>query len=108
DLFYRFIDRIVADKQRRGCLLTNTAVEICPHDSDTANRITTNLQRMEKAFTSALERAKQKGELTSSDEVHTLASYLTCSLQGLLVIAKVNPSPSSLEEIVKIIVSVLD
>ena len=77
--FYSIIARAVADKDRKGCLLTNTVVELCPHDPDTASRIAAALKRLENALKKALLTAKEKGELSNKHDVTTLARYLTCS-----------------------------
>ena len=108
DHFKNLVDRIVADTERRGCFVTNTAVELCPHDADTAQRVTKNLQRIEQAFYKALLRAQEKGEISAEKNLPALARYLTSNLQGLRVISKVNSDPQAIEEIVQILLSVLD
>jgi TetR/AcrR family transcriptional repressor of nem operon len=108
DYFQSLVDRMVADKDRRGCFVTNTAVELCPHDPDTAKRIANNLQRIEQAFYRALSRAKEKGEIPPEKNLQALARYLTCNLQGLRVISKVNPDPQILQEIIEILLCVLE
>ncbi|MEB3283198.1 MAG: TetR/AcrR family transcriptional regulator [Lyngbya sp.] len=108
DYFQSLVDRMVADKERRGCFVTNTAVELCPHDPDTAQRVASNLKRIEQAFYTALSRAQEKGEISPENNLQALARYLTCNLQGLRVISKVNPDAQVLQEIVQIVLSVLD
>ncbi|MBE9170632.1 TetR/AcrR family transcriptional regulator [Pleurocapsales cyanobacterium LEGE 06147] len=106
--FEDLIEGAATDKTRRGCLLTNTAIELCPHDADTAKRIATNLERIENAFHHALQRAVAKGELKNIDDLKALARYLTCTLQGLRVICKVNPHREVLKDITQIALSILD
>ena len=89
-------------------MLTNTAVELCPHDPETATLIGRDLQRIENAFYKALVRAKEKGELPEKPNLRALARFLTCSLQGLRVTAKVNPDREVLREIAQVVLSVLD
>jgi TetR/AcrR family transcriptional repressor of nem operon len=108
DHFEDLIERAASDKTRRGCLLTNTAIELCPHDADTAKRIATNLERIENAFYHALQRAVAKGELKNTENLHALARYLTCTLQGLRVICKVNPNREILQDITQIALSILN
>ncbi len=108
EYFKSLVDRILEDTECRGCLVTNTAVELCPHDPETAQRVVNNLQRIEQAFYTALSRAKEKGEISSQKNVQALAHYLTCNLQGLRVISKVNPDRQRLQEIVQILLCVLD
>ena len=108
DHFHNLVDRAVADSDRRGCLLTNTAVELCPHDADTAERITANLQRIQSAFKKALTRASEKGELSQKHDLSALASYFTCTLQGLRVFSKVNPDRELLQQVAEVALSVLE
>lgn len=106
--FYDLVDLVITDRERRGCLMTNTAIELCPHDEAAATRIARNFQRLEKAFTTALTRAKDKGELSSKHDLKALASYLCCTLQGLRVLSKVNPDRQLLKQITEVAISVLE
>ena len=106
DHFYDLIERAVTDSQRRGCLMTNSAVELSPHDPDTASRIAANLQRIESAFKKALVRAKEQGEISSKHDINALASFLTCNLQGLRVISKIKPDREFLRDIAGVTLSV--
>lgn len=108
DHFYNIIEGTVDDKTRRGCFLINTAVELCPHDTEAQQRIATNLKRIEDAFYQALVRASQKGELSHDKDLKALARYLTCTIQGLRVFSKVNCNPDALKDIVQVALSVLD
>jgi TetR/AcrR family transcriptional regulator, transcriptional repressor for nem operon len=108
ECFYDLIACAIADKERKGCMLGNTAVEVCPHDPETANQIAANLKRIENAFKKALSNAQVKRELSSDRDVTALARYLTCNLQGLQVISKVIPDAEFLRDIAKVVLCVLD
>lgn len=97
-----------ADLQRRGCLLTNSAVELAPHCSDTAERVVGYYQRLEDAFHDALVRAAREGSLGTSKEPRALARFITCSTQGMLVLSKVGYDREALDEIVEVVISALD
>ena len=107
ELFENLIDRAIKDRECFGCLITNTAIELCPHDADTAKRIATNLQRVEQAFKKALKTAQKKGEISLDCNLDGMAQYLTVSLQGLRVISKVNRQPELLRNVVEVILSTL-
>ena len=107
DHFYDVIDRATTDPTRRGCFLVNSAVEVCPHDEDTAKRIATNFKRIETAFYKALLRAKEQGEIEGDRDLCALANFLTCTLQGLRVASKINPDREVLGAIVDVALSVL-
>lgn len=108
DYFQNFIECATTDKQRRGCLMTNSAVELAPHDQNTASCIAAHLRQLENAFYNALVRASEKGEITSKQDLRALARFLTCNLQGLHVMCKVNPQPSVLQDITNVVIAVLE
>lgn len=107
DYFQNFIEYATNDQQRRGCLMTNSAVELAPHDSTTAGCITAHLQRLENAFYHALVNASEKGEITPKQDLRGLARFLTCNLQGLHVMCKVK-QPSVLQDITNVVIAVLE
>lgn len=106
--FHTLIDRAVSDETRRGCLITNTAVELCPHDSDMVQRIAANIERIEQAFYKALLTAKGKGEIPGNRDLHAIARYLTCCMQGLRVVSKVSCDREKLQAIADVALSVID
>jgi TetR/AcrR family transcriptional repressor of nem operon len=106
--FQSLVERATLDRQRRGCFLTNSVVELAAHDPDAASRLAANLQRLESAFYNALVRAKAEGEISQHKDIRALARFFTSSLQGLRVMSKVNPEPSALQDAANVIVSVLD
>lgn len=106
--FFELVEGVAADAQRRGCLMTNSAVELAARDPETATHIAANLHRLETAFYKALVRAQEKGEISSSQNPRALARFFTCNLQGLRVVSKVNPDLTALRDMAKVVVSVLD
>jgi TetR/AcrR family transcriptional repressor of nem operon len=97
-----------ADAGRRGCLLTNSAVELAPHCHETAEKVATYYRKTEDAFASAIARARAEGGVTSSLSDRALAEFITCCLQGLVVISKVDADPCKLNNIVDTLVATLD
>jgi TetR/AcrR family transcriptional repressor of nem operon len=81
-----FLTEALSD--RKGCLVTNTAVE-CPHDRPMARRVESNWDGLETAIASALTRARAQGELAGDKDPRVLARFLVTFVQGLKVMAKV-------------------
>jgi TetR/AcrR family transcriptional regulator, transcriptional repressor for nem operon len=85
-----FVQSVLADSlvERRGCLITNTAVE-CPEDRVVARRVESNWDGLETAIAGALTRARNQGELPAGKDPRALARFIVTLLQGLRVLAKV-------------------
>lgn len=108
DLFQELIATTVSEPEHYGCLITNTAVELCPDDGKTQSQIERNFRQVTNAFKQALIKAQAQGELASDRNLDSLAEYLTSSIQGLRVVAKVNRDRQRLNNIVEIILAALD
>ena len=106
-VFQQAIDMALADNLRQGCLMCNTAVELGPHDRAVTACVTSNLARIEAAFVSVLTHAYSTGEIKTPHHPRALARYLTNSLVGLRVLAKVLPSRATLDEIVEVTLAAL-
>ncbi|MFD5437312.1 TetR/AcrR family transcriptional regulator [Kitasatospora sp. NPDC127067] len=76
------------EEGRRGCFVTNTAVELAPHDPVASRRVEASLDRLETLLTAALARAAAQGELPAGRDPRTLARMLVVLLQGIRVVGK--------------------
>lgn len=101
------VAEMVSSGECRGCLLTNTIVELAPHDDVVADAVRSVLGRIEKAFRSALGRAVKLGELSSGANTRGLARFLTSTVQGLVVMGKASVSRASLRDIVSVSLAAL-
>ncbi|MFI6656002.1 TetR/AcrR family transcriptional regulator [Streptomyces sp. NPDC050523] len=89
-----------ADAQLRlnGCLVTNTAGELAPHDPAAARRVERNWDQLEAVLHSALVRAQAQGELPAGRDPLTLARMLLVLLQGLRVVGKASADPARVRD----------
>ncbi|MCA9726753.1 MAG: TetR/AcrR family transcriptional regulator [Candidatus Eisenbacteria bacterium] len=101
------VERFTAEEGSRGCFMTNTTVELAPHDSRAAEKTGAYLHRLQAAFYHALGRAHQRGEITSSPSINDYARFLTSTAQGMAVLAKVSPKREILDAIVNVSMSAL-
>ena len=108
DLFRGVVVNMAREEQCYGCLMTNTAVELCPHDLEAKSKINHHFEQIAKGFRHALKLAQAKGEINNQQDLNNLANYLTANLQGLRVMGKVNRDGQTLNGIVDVILSVLD
>lgn len=107
-VFEQVIDNASAKGDRRGCFINNCAVESASQDDAVSVRVNYCMVRLEEAFEKAVSRGRDAGDISSRHDSNTLARFLTSSLQGLIVTAKVNPDKDKLDDIVRVILAVLD
>ena len=108
DLLAHLVDAAVADGDRCGCFVTNTAVELSPHDRAVARKIAGNLGELEKVLTRRLGAAQRRGEIRTDKDPRTLARFLVGVMQGIRVMSKVSPDRAHLEDITEMALAGLD
>ncbi|GAA0420187.1 TetR/AcrR family transcriptional regulator [Streptomyces luteireticuli] len=107
DLLLLYTAESLDDPHRKGCLVTNTAVEVLPGDAQAERRVETALTELETALTGALVRARNQGELAGDADPRALARFLVTFLQGLRVIGKTADARRRLEDAVESALSLL-
>ncbi len=88
DFLRAFATEALGDADRKGCLVTNTAIELLPEDDQAQRRVETAFHEVESAITGALIRAKAQGELEEEVDVRAQARFLVTFVQGLRVMGK--------------------
>jgi TetR/AcrR family transcriptional repressor of nem operon len=96
------------DGQRRGCFIGNAMSELAGRCKETAARTCNNMAAAEEAFYRALLRGKKEGELKVVLDPRAVARFLYSSFQGLVLMAKATRDRKTLDDIVKVTLSVLD
>src|SRR5260370_15829395 len=107
-LYEGVVKKALGDGQRRGCFMGNAMSELAGRCKETAARTCSNMAAAEGAFYHALLRGKKEGELKGLRDPRAVARFLNSSLQGLVLMAKTNQDRKTLEDVVKITLSVLD
>ncbi|MEO3429037.1 TetR/AcrR family transcriptional regulator [Pelagibius sp. CAU 1746] len=106
--FKEVIEFSVGEGRLLGCLMTNAAIELAPHDRDTRLAVAANMAAMEAAFRRVLTRARKEGEIGAGKSPADLARFLTATANGLRVMAKVSPERAALRSVVRIALESLD
>jgi len=99
-----------ADEQlrRNGCMVTNAAAELAPHDPAAARHVERNWDQLETVLHSALVRAQAQGELPADRDPLTLARMLLVLLQGLRVVGKASADPARVRDAAEQALTLLD
>ncbi|HZE72922.1 MAG TPA: TetR/AcrR family transcriptional regulator [Pyrinomonadaceae bacterium] len=107
-LFQGVVEKGLSEEGRRGCFVGNAMSELSGHCKETAKRTRNSMTSAEKMFQSALLRGKEQGELRGVRDPRAVARFLYSSLQGLWLMAKATKDRKTLEDVVKVTLSVLD
>ncbi|MBZ4321342.1 TetR/AcrR family transcriptional regulator [Streptomyces huiliensis] len=107
ELIRRYAAETLEDPDRKGCLVTNTAVEILPGDEQAERRVASALDELETAIAATLVRARNQGELAEGADPRALARFLVTFLQGLRVVGKTADGRRRLEDAVDTALGVL-
>ncbi|MET8636941.1 TetR/AcrR family transcriptional regulator [Streptomyces sp. NPDC004096] len=104
----RFAAEAAAEERFSGCLVTNTAAELAPHDPEAARRVEQRWDCTETLLHSALARAQAQGELSGDRDPRALARMLLVVMQGLRVAGKASSDPARVRDAAEQALSVLD
>ncbi|MER7180115.1 helix-turn-helix domain-containing protein [Streptomyces hyaluromycini] len=108
-LVRQYADESAADDLRlRGCLVTNTAAELAPHDPAAARSVERNWDRVETVLHTALVRARAQGELPADRDPLALARTLLVLLQGLRLVGKASTDPARVRDAAEQALRLLD
>jgi len=107
-LFEAVVETALGDGQRRGCFMGNAMSELAGRCKATAARTGSNMAATEEAFYRALLRGKNEGELSGVRDLRAVARFLYSSLQGLVLMAKASQDRKTLNDVVKVTLSILD
>jgi TetR/AcrR family transcriptional repressor of nem operon len=95
--FEEIIDRSVDDKQRRGCMLVNAALELAPYDPEFQRLVTEEMVFIEAFFRRCIEAGQKDDSITDTRPADELAKLLLSVLLGIRVLARTRPQREVLE-----------
>ena len=87
--------------ERRGCLITNTVIEMGRSDKDVAEIIDRYFARVERAFCDLIKRSQKNGTIRADLDPKATARWLFITSQGMSVSARFGRTFSGLPEIVR-------
>jgi TetR/AcrR family transcriptional repressor of nem operon len=105
--FMEIVERSIADKARRGCMLVNTGLEIAPHDPEFRKTVVREFSSIEEFFRSRVEAGQTSGALRLDVPAGELAKMLLSLWLGLRVLARSRPQRAVLEGAVRAALAVM-
>jgi TetR/AcrR family transcriptional regulator, transcriptional repressor for nem operon len=107
--FFRdIVERSVCDRDRKGCLLVNSALEVAPHDTDFQETIANVLIEVEAFFLRCVQAGQRSGAISTAQSADDLARLLLGVHLGIRVLARTRPERALLEGVVRPVMALLE
>ena len=98
--FRQVAEAALGGRNRNGCLLVNTAMELSPHDPEIERLVRSSLEEVEEFFRSMIDAGKAKGTIPKTVSSTETAQMLLSLFLGLRVITRSRPDKSLMNVIV--------
>lgn len=99
--YWNLIAKMAMDPARtNGCFITNATIDVSK-DPEIAEFLTSVHLRYDNQFKRMLDRAVVQGEISKEADTLALAQFLSNGLQGLRVLARMNPGEQKVRNILE-------
>ncbi len=105
---HEIVRRSLADADRRGCLLVNSAMELAPRDRRLQPVIAARLEELEAFFRRMVAAAQRDGTVPRERSAAELARLLLGVVLGIRVLARSKPDPALLHDLARPALALLD
>jgi TetR/AcrR family transcriptional regulator, transcriptional repressor for nem operon len=95
------------DPLQKGCFLVNSVVELVVHDPEIAEMVRANREEVEDILSKAIRKGQEAGQFSSSLDPLSIARFFYTSLSGIRVTARSGADRKTLEDIIRVSLSVL-
>jgi TetR/AcrR family transcriptional repressor of nem operon len=106
--FGEIIERSLADREHKGCMLVNSAIELAPHDREFQQVIAKVLVQVEDFFRRCIDAGQRDGTIAPTLAPDNMAGTLLGVLLGIRVLARARPERELLEGLVRPVFALLD
>jgi TetR/AcrR family transcriptional repressor of nem operon len=105
--FDEIVERSVKDRQHRGCMLVNSALELAPYDPEFQKIVAEEMIFIEAFFRRSIEAGQKDGTISAIRPAAELAKLLLSVLLGIRVLARTRPQRGVLEDAAKGVLELL-
>jgi len=106
--FTEIIQRSLADKDRKGCMLVNSALEVAPHDPEFQRVVADVLVQVEAFFFRCVAAGQSDGSISAAQSADDMSRILLSTLLGIRVLARTRPERALLEGLLRPVAALLD
>lgn len=102
------VDRSVADRDGKGCLLVNSALDVAPHDKAIGTAVAGYLGEIRAFFRRSIARAQATGAIARTIDGEAVSGHLLGVLMGMRVLARTGASRKLLQSVANPALALLD
>jgi TetR/AcrR family transcriptional regulator, transcriptional repressor for nem operon len=106
--FAEIVDHSINDRQRKGCFLVNSALEVAPHNAKVRAIIAAQFGNIEAFFRQCILAGQTDRTISPDIEADEVAGLLLGVLLGIRVLARTTPNREILEGITRPALAMLD
>ncbi|MGO1118955.1 TetR/AcrR family transcriptional regulator [Rhodovibrionaceae bacterium A322] len=88
---HSLVDFALGEGRKKGCLVTNSSVEVAPLNDKVHHHLEQTVQGVEDLLEQLVRRGQIEGDITSQIDSRKLAQFLICQVQGLRVLTRAYP-----------------
>ncbi len=106
--FAEIVERSLADRDRKGCMLVNSALDVAPHDAEIGKVVGAYLDEIRAFFRRTIEAGRSAGQLPRNLDADAVSAHLLGVLMGIRVLARTIPDRALLESVARPALDLLD
>lgn len=99
-LLMRTAEQAESEQAALGCLIFNSATELCSRGTPEAEAATQSVRDITGFFIKVMEQAQQEGSISQERDVQSSAYFLTLSISGLRMLLKSGANQRQAEQLV--------
>lgn len=102
------IERSLKDRDQKGCLLVNSALDVAPHDAQLGKVVAGYLDEIRAFFRRNIEAARETGQTPRNIDAQAVSGHLLGVLLGIRVLARTKADRKLLESVARPALDLLD
>ncbi len=102
------VERSLKDRDCKGCLLVNSALDVGPHDAAIGAAVAAYLDEIRGFFRRNIEAARRAGTVPRGIDAETVSGHLLGVLMGIRALARVKPERKLLESVARPALALLE
>lgn len=106
--FAEIVERSLADRDRKGCMLVNSALDVAPHDAEIGKVVGAYLDEIRAFFRRTIEAGRSAGQLPRNLDADAVSAHLLGVLMGIRVLARTIPDRALIESVARPALDLLD